>query len=92
MDNFTGTIKFYKSLKYDYITTDHNSDGHLDNHKEYVFLGETQVVSVDLKTDTRAEEIELIEEEVAQRSIDHQVWLDTMSGKIQSLRAIECEA
>ena len=89
MDNYTGKIYFYKNIKYSYVNVSMEGDTYFENSVDHVLVGESEVVSVDMVVDTRAAEIELIETEVKKKSIEHQVWLDTMSGKIQSLRAIE---
>lgn len=85
MDNYTGKIYFLKHIKYGHVIA------HIENSltDDYVFVGESEEISVDFITDTREVEIELLEAEIKKKSIEHQVFLDTMSGKIQSLRAIE---
>ena len=92
MDNntgYTGKVYFFKNVKYDYIVSVHGDAEYYFKCSEHVLVGETEIIRVDFITDTREAEIEAIESEMAKKKIEHHVWLDTMSGKIQSLRAIE---
>ena len=90
MKNYTGRIHFYKDTKYGFIVSFMEDDhGNVYTGDDYLFLGMSDVISVDLSEDTREAEIEMLEKEVKQKSADHQVWLNTMAGKIQLLQAIE---
>lgn len=85
MDNFNGKVYFFKDMQYGYIAI---MDSRNSLSSGYIFLGESEEISVDF-VDTREAEIKALEDAVTKKSIEHQLFLDTMSGKIQSLRAIE---
>ena len=88
MDNntgYTGKVYFFKSMEFGHTAIVTRRDALTDN---YVFLGESEKISVDF-VDSREAEIEALEAVIKQAEIEHHHFLDTMSGKIQNLRAIE---
>lgn len=86
---YKGEIIFYKNIEYNFIEVIINpSNDYLDDVNR-IFLAST---FVDVKfNDTREDEIEALENQIKQEKIEHQLSLDILSGKIQSLRAIEHE-
>ena len=90
MDNFTGKIYFFKNVKYDFVLSALDKDFNNDRC-EYVFIGETEELSVEFIADTAEAEIEKMEAVIKQKTIDHQELIDGMQRDVDSLRAIECD-
>lgn len=88
--DYKGKIYFYKCLDYGGVMclTERQDGSAPAPGDEYIEIGSTDV-DVAFITDTREKEIEALEADMAKKAIEHQHYLDTMNGKIQSLRAIE---
>lgn len=87
---YSGPIRLYKNTKYNhYLPATQEMFDHYDSLSEYIVIGESQTIQIDCVSDTRQQEIEILEQDIRDGKIGHQVWLDQMRGKIQSLRAIE---
>lgn len=92
MNRYKGKVYFYKyvglgphSLLFCGIP---HEDEAFKPPKDTVVIGSCEV-DVELDTDTRQAEVEALNTEIMNRCAAHQLWLDMMNGKIQSLLAIE---
>mgnify|MGYP003649007018 CR=1 FL=1 len=86
MKHFTGRLNFFRSPGTGTIVA-------LAAHEDfslpgYIKLGTSDVIHVDF-TDSCEAEIESIEAEMKAKAAEHQQWLEDMTGKIESLKAIE---
>ena len=85
-NGYKGKIYFFKNTKYDYYGAAPGDEFPFDSDY-YVELGSCEV---DVTfTDSRDKQVAALEAQVAAKSAEHQHWLDEMSGKIQSLQALE---
>lgn len=85
MKEFTGKIYFHKHIEYGFISTGMRKD--IDD--EYIYLGESESITVALITDTRAAEIGALEGKIKQTQAECERNIQIMMGKIESLQALE---
>lgn len=90
MKHFTGRLNFFKCTSTGSLSVLIENELLRSGYEltGYVKVGATDVLHVDF-ADTREAEIEAIEAEMKQKSGEHQNWLDVMTGKVESLKAIE---
>ena len=90
MKHFTGRLNFFKNPSTGQITIV-MEDEILNRGYErlgYFKVATTDVISLDF-TDSCEAEIESIEAEMKAKAAEHQQWLEDMTGKVESLKAIE---
>lgn len=90
MDNYTGKIQFFRCEKFNYIAVAIPApDGAHALTDGYTFLGESEVINVQLKGQTPAEKIERLEDEITKTEAASKTLIDVIAGKIQKLRDSE---
>ena len=86
-NGYKGKIYFFKNTADNYYGTCAGFDTFPYQSEHYIELGSCEV-DVEF-TDSRDKQLAALEAQVAAKSAEHQHWLDEMSGKIQSLQALE---
>ena len=88
---FNGKIYFYWNTRFDFLITRPGADYAAADDDEYVFVGESQPIRVEL-LDPRPGIVEALEKQITKERAESQRRIELLQGKIQQMLALECQA